>query len=328
MGAYVLKRVVWTVALFLVLATVTFVLFFVLPHQYPVAGRRRGGLVPRPLLDVHGSVVHEYGQFLSRIAHGALGTSWVTGHDVTTILSNTAPVTAGLVVGGAVIWMLIALPFGLLSALRPQSLTAKAGGALFVLGLSAHPLWLGLVLSWLFGVRLGWFPPGGYCGPLGGNPNCTGAVPWVDHMALPWTAFALLYGGLYLRQVRVSALEELRSGHVLTARAKGVPDWRVLRSHVLATTVRPILTGLVLDVGGLAMGTFGAAIFVEVAFGIPGLGRTAAQSFVRRDLPVMIGILLFVTATVSIANLVADLVAAALDPRVRRRGGASAAVTS
>lgn len=320
MGAYVVKRVIWTVALFLVLATVTFVLFFVLPHPTGAAGRRRGSLVPHPPLDIHGSVVHEYGQFLSRIAHGALGTSWVNGHDVTTILANTVPVTAGLVLGGALIWMLIALPFGLLSALRPQSLTAKAGGVLFVLGLSVHPLWLGLVLSWLFGVRLGWLPPGGYCGPLGGNPNCSGALPWADHMVLPWAAFALLYGGLYVRLIRVSTLGELREGYVLTARAKGASDWRVLRSHVLATTIRPILSALVLDVGGLAMGTFSAAIFVEVAFGIPGLGRTAAQSFVRRDMPVMIGILLLVTATVSIANLVADLASAALDPRLRRRG--------
>jgi peptide/nickel transport system permease protein len=92
-----------------------------------------------------------------------------------------------------------------------------------------------------------------------------------------------------------------------------------MRSHVLTATMRPVLSALALDIGGLAMGTFGAAIFVEVAFGIPGLGRTAAQSFQRRDFPVIIGILLFVAFTVAVANLIADLVAAALDPRVRRR---------
>jgi peptide/nickel transport system permease protein len=319
-GAYALKRVVCAAALFLALATVTFVLLFVLPHTDSAPGRRRAGVAPRPPLDIHGSVVHEYGQFLSRIAHGALGTSSVNGHEVTTILTTAAPITAGLVLGGAVLWMLVALPLGLIAALRPQSLTAKAGGAFTLLGLSVHPLWLGLVLSWVFGDQLGWFPPGGYCDTLGPQPECGGPLPWAYHMALPWTAFALLYGALYVRLIRANAAEALRQDHVLTARAKGVPDWGVLRSHVLAATVRPVLSALVLDVGGLAMGTFGAAIFVEVAFGIPGLGRTAAQSFQRHDLPVIIGILLFVTTTVVVANLVADLAAAVLDPRVRRCG--------
>jgi peptide/nickel transport system permease protein len=146
-GAYAVKRVAWTVALFLALATATFVLFFVLPHTDTAPGRRRAGIVPRPPLDIHGSLVHEYGQFLSRIVHGALGTSSVNGHEVTTILTAAAPITAGLVLGGAVIWMLVALPLGLLAALRPRSLTARAGGAFTVLGLSVHPLWLGLLLS-------------------------------------------------------------------------------------------------------------------------------------------------------------------------------------
>jgi peptide/nickel transport system permease protein len=318
-GVYAVKRVVWTGALFLALATVTFVLFFVVPHGNQAPGRRRAGLTPRPPLDIHGSLVHEYGQFLSRIAHGALGTSSVNGHSVTTILTTAAPITAGLVLGGAVIWMLIAVPLGLLSALRPRSLTAKAGGAFTLIGLSVHPLWLGLVLSWVFGDQLGWFPSGGYCDTLGPRPDCGGPIPWAYHMALPWAAFALLYGAYYVRLIRVNASGALQEDYVRTARAKGVSDWGVLRSHVLAATMRPILTALVLDVGGLAMGTFGAAIFVETAFGIPGLGRTAAQSFQRRDLPVIIGVLLFVTATVVVANLIADLAAAALDPRVRRR---------
>ena len=319
MGVYAVKRVIWTGALFLALATVTFVLFFVLPHANPAPGRRRAGLVPRPPLDIHGSLVHEYGQFLSRIAHGALGTSSVNGHSVTTILTTAAPITAGLVLGGAVIWLLIAVPLGLLSALRPRSLTAKAGGAFTLIGLSVHPLWLGLVLSWVFGDQLGWFPSGGYCDTLGPRPDCGGPIPWAYHMALPWAAFALLYGAYYVRLIRGNASVALEENYVRTARAKGVSDWGVLRSHVLAATMRPILTSLVLDVGGLAMGTFGAAIFVETAFGIPGLGRTAAQSFQRRDLPVIIGILLLVTATVVVANLIADLAAAALDPRVRPR---------
>jgi peptide/nickel transport system permease protein len=319
-GIYVVKRVVWTGALFLTLATVTFVLFFVVPHTNPGAGRRRGPLRSGSPLDVHGSIVQEYGQFLSRIAHGALGTSSSNGHSVMTILTTAAPATFGLVLGGAVLWMLIAVPLGLLTALRPRSRTARGSRAFAAVGLSLHPLVLGLALSWLFGVRLGWFPPGGYCDALGPEPDCGGPIPWSYHMVLPWAAFALIFGAFYVRLIHVNARAGLQKNHVLTARAKGVSDWGVLRSHVFSTSAGPILTALVLDIGGLAMA---AAIFVETAFGIPGLGRTAAQSVQRRDLPVIIGILLFVALTVAIASLIADLAYAFVDRRVRLRPASS-----
>ena len=325
MGVYALKRVVWAGVLFFGLSTVTFVIFFVLPHVDPARRRRRIALAaPSPLdVDQHQSVAHEYGQFMSHLVQGNLGHSSASGHDVLTVLTTVTPATAGLVLGGALIWMVIAIPLGLLQALRPRSPVARLGGGLFVVGMSASPLWLGLVLSWLFGVRLGWLPPGGYCDTLGPEPDCGGPVPWMQHMILPWTAFALLFAGVYARMVRANAIDVLHAGHVRTARAKGVADWALLRSHVFAASVRPVLTALVLDIGGLAIGSLvGATLFVEEAFGINGLGRTIAQSAQRRDLPLLAGSILFVAALVAIVNLVADLCAYLTDPRerpVRRR---------
>jgi peptide/nickel transport system permease protein len=317
-GVYALKRVVWAGVLFLGLSTVTFVIFFVLPHVDPARRRRRLGFTPPSPLDVdqHQSLAHEYGQFLWNLGHASLGRSTATGQDVLTIVTNVAPATAGLVLGGAVIWMVIAVPLGLLSALRPRSLTGRTVGAVFLVGMCAQPLWLGLLLSWVFGVRLGWLPPGGYCDALGPEPDCGGPIPWTQHMVLPWTAFALLFAGVYARTIRTNAADVLRSGHVRTARAKGVADWALLRSHVFAASVRPVLTMLVLDIGGLAMGAFvGASIFVEEAFGINGLGRSIAQSAQRRDFPLLAGAILFIAALVAIVNLIADLVAAVADPR-------------
>jgi peptide/nickel transport system permease protein len=316
-GAYVVRRVLCSALLFLGLATLTFVIFFLIPHQTP-APRRRAPFPIGPPLGIHGGVLHEFGSFLAHIARGDLGRSSVNGHDVWTIVMSAAPATVSLVLGGAVIWLAIAIPLGLLSALRPTSRAAKAGRGLAVVGLSVQPLWIGLLLSWLFGVKLGWFPPGGYCAPLAPDPDCGGPIVWAHHMILPWTAFALIYGAFYVRLVRAGARDRLREGYVRTARAKGVPDWVVLRSHVLTTTVRPMLSALVLDVGGLAFGLVGVSLFVEVAFGIPGLGRTTAQAAQRSDLPVLIGILIFVAATVAIANLLADLAAVLFDPRLRR----------
>jgi peptide/nickel transport system permease protein len=316
-GAYIVRRVLCSALLFLGLATLTFVIFFLIPHQTP-APRRRAPFPVGPPLGIHGGVLHEFGSFLAQIVRGDLGRSTVSGHDVWTIVASAAPATIGLVLGGAVIWIAIAIPLGLLSALRPHSRVAKAGRGLALVGLSLQPLWLGLLLSWLFGVKLGWFPAGGYCAPLAPDPDCGGPIVWAHHMILPWTAFALIYGAFYVRLIRGNAGARLHDHDIRTARAKGVPEWSVLRSYVLATTVRPILSALVLDVGGLAFGFVGVSMFVEIAFGIPGLGRTTAQAAARADLPVLIGVLLFVAATVAIANLLADLCALVFEPRLRR----------
>jgi len=317
-GVFALKRTLWAVVLFLGLSTVTFVLFFVLPHVEPGRRRRRVNITPPSPVDVdsHQSLAHQYGQFMWNLLHGSLGTSSATGHDVLQTITTVTPATASLVMGGALLWMVIAIPLGLLAALRPRALTVRAVGAVFVVGLSAAPLWLGLVLSRVFGVWLGWLPPGGYCDALGPEPDCGGPIPWTQHMILPWIAFALLFAGVYARMIRANATDVLRSGHVRTARAKGVSDGALLRSHVFAASLRPVLTMLVLDIGGLAMGALvGASIFVEEAFGINGLGRTIAQAAQRRDLPMLAGAILFIAALVAIVNLAADLLAALVDPR-------------
>jgi peptide/nickel transport system permease protein len=317
-GVFALKRTLWAVVLFLGLSTVTFVLFFVLPHVEPGRRRRRLNVTPPSPVDVdsHQSLAHQYGQFMWNLLHGSLGTSSATGHDVLQTITTVTPATASLVMGGALLWMVIAIPLGLLAALRPRALTVRAVGAVFLVGLSAAPLWLGLVLSRVFGVWLGWLPPGGYCDALGPEPDCGGPIPWTQHMILPWIAFALLFGGVYARMIRANATDVLRSGHVRTARAKGVSDGALLRSHVFVASLRPVLTMLVLDIGGLAMGALvGASIFVEEAFGINGLGRTIAQAAQRRDLSMLAGAILFIAALVAIVNLAADLLAALLDPR-------------
>ena len=241
MGVFALKRTLWAVMLFLGLSTVTFVLFFVLPHVEPARRRRRLNITPPAPVDVdsHQSLVHQYGQFIWNVLHGSLGTSSATGHDVLETITTVAPATASLVMGGALLWMVIAIPLGLLAALRPRALTARAVGAVFLVGMSAAPLWLGLVLSRVFGVWLGWLPPGGYCDALGPEPDCGGPIPWTQHMILPWIAFALLFAGVYARMIRTNATDVLRSGHVRTARAKGVSDGALLRSHVFAASVGP-----------------------------------------------------------------------------------------
>src|SRR5919202_6591835 len=315
MGTYLVRRIVWAALLFLAITLVTYILFFVLPVTEARVVRRTevGPNDVRQALRVHGPFYAEYGRFLGRFLHGSLGVSFVNREGVNAIVGRAAPVTASLVVGGAVIWLLIAIPVGILSALRPRSLLDRVTMIAVLIGISAHPLWIGLMLSYSLGFRLHAFPLGGYCDLFSPATPCGGPVQWAYHLVLPWGTFAILFAALYVRMVRANVLDALDEDYVRTARAKGASPWRVLRSHVLRNALMPIVTMLGMDMG-LA---FGGAIFVETIFGLPGLGRTAVLSLQRQDLPTIMGVIVWSTTAILIFNLVVDLLYTWVDPRVR-----------
>jgi peptide/nickel transport system permease protein len=246
---------------------------------------------------------------------------------VTTVIARTLPVTASLVVGGAILFLLIAFPIGLFSALHPRSLLDK-GLMLFVLaGLSAHPVWLGLVFSYVFGVRLHWFPVGGYCDlvydPASSN-LCGGPRYWAYHLFLPWLTFAFLFAALYARMIRANVLETIDEDYVRTARAKGAGNFRLMRRHVLRNAMLPVITMIGMDVGV----AFGGALLIETVFELPGMGRLLVRSLANGDLPMILGIVLTVSFAVVIANLIVDIVYTFVDPRVPLRGKGDATVVS
>jgi peptide/nickel transport system permease protein len=302
-----------------VLTLITYIIFFVIPSDPLVFSRRSAvrTVELRESLGLGGSVFEQYGQFVSRlVTGGALGHSEVFHQSVNEVILAAAPVTFALVLGGALLWMLIAVPLGLISALWPHSPVDRAGTVFVLLGLSLHPLWIGLVLSYVFGFRLGLFPMGGYCDFFNGQV-CAGPVQWTYHMMLPWLAFALLFAAYYSRMIRAGATETMHEDFVRTARAKGASEWTVVRSHVLRVALLPVITFLAIDIGGLALGLIGSSLFIETAFGLPGLGRVLRVALLRRDLPVIAGVVLFVSFCVVFANLIGELVSAKLDPRIR-----------
>jgi peptide/nickel transport system permease protein len=318
--AYVLRRLIWAVVLLLAISLFAFVLFFIVPPETQQFGR---GIAAQDvnLRDAYGiqagSPIGEYGHFLWEIVrHGSLGESYSTRRDVVDMLAGALPVTISLVVGGAVLFMLIAVPIGVLSALRPRSFFDRFAMLIVLIGVSAHPVWIGLILSYFVGFRMGLTPIGGYCDLVDAPVNCGGPADWAHHMILPWITFAVLFAALYARMVRASVLETLDEDFVRTAAAKGAPRWIVLRSHVLRNAALPVVTMLGMDIG-LA---FGGAVFVEQVFGLPGMGRLAVTALPRRDLPVILGVVLTVTAAIVIFNLIVDLLYGWLDPRVRVGG--------
>ena len=312
------KRLAWAVVVFLAVTFSTYVLFFVIPTNRPgntnVQGRDITVSVTQAT-GIHGPVYREYGTFLWRIVTvQSLGRSTTSREDVNTTLRRAAPITASLLFGGAVFWMLISIPIGILSALRPRSLLDRAAMLFVLIGISVHPIWLGLILVYVFGHKLQLFPLGGYCDFFyaGASETCGGPRQWAYHLLLPWVTFGMLFAALYVRMIRASVVEIMNNDYVITARAKGASELRVVRSHVLKNAFLPVLTMLGMDVGV----AFGGSVFVESVFGLPGIGRLAVRSLQRQDLPPLMGIIVLVTVAILIFNLVVDLLYAWIDPRV------------
>ena len=318
MLAYLVRRTLWSLVLLFALTLVTYIIFFVLPSE---PARFRRGLASETsdisrAFDLQGSLVSEYGQFVWNFgAHGSLGRSFATRRPVTDLLLEAAPVTLSLILGGAVIFLAIAIGVGVASALRPRSLVDRGAMVLVLFGISVHPVWIGLVLSYLLGFKLHLAPVSGYCelrSPPAGT-HCGGPYEWAYHLLLPWLTFAILFSAVYARMIRASVLEAYEEDYVRTARAKGASQLRVLRAHVLRNALLPVVTMLGMDVGV----AFGGALFIEQVYGLPGLGRLMAVSLTRRDLPPVVGVVLVVTLAIVVLNLLVDLVYAWIDPRVR-----------
>jgi peptide/nickel transport system permease protein len=318
MLAFVIRRLAWSVMLAFIVTFVAWMVFFMIPGN-TVGGLGQHGLVepsPQVQFDLHGPVPLQYLGFMQRVVfHGDLGLSMVTGFPAKTMVLRGLPVTLSLVIGGTILFLMLALPIGILSALYPRSFVDKGLMIFVLIGISCHPLWLGLVLSYVFGYQLHWVPVSGYCNFLheGGPQQCAGPQLWAYHMILPWLTFALLFAALYARMIRASVLEALDEDYVRTAKAKGAGGFRVMRNHVFRNAMLPVVAMLGMDVG-LA---FAGALFIETVFALPGMGSMLFRSLNSGDLPVIMGVVLVVSFTVVIANLIADIASCVLDPRIR-----------
>jgi peptide/nickel transport system permease protein len=316
--AYLVRRVLWSFVLILAVALVTFIIFFVIPTNRVGNIRHREATTNiNEAVGVHGPVYLQYARFLWHLAHASLGNSFRSEASVRELVLTAAPITASLVIGGAIVWLLIALPVGILSAMRPRSLLDRTTSVLVLIGISVHPVWLGLILLYFFGYKWNLFPLGQYCDAFNppGGAQCGGLVQWFWHLVLPWITFAALYAALYVRMVRANVLEALHEDYVRTARAKGASEGRVVRKHVLRNALLPVVTMLGMDVG-VAMG---GTLFIENVYGLPGLGRMMTRGLQTYDLPILLGVVVFMTFAIVILNVVIDICYTLCDPRVRAR---------
>ncbi len=321
MGNFLIRRIFWAFFLFIVATMVTYLIFFVIPSD-PAQIACGTHCTPQIVAHVRKSlhldvpIYQQYWLFMwNLIRHQSLGHSFATGSSVRWIIGQDAPVTGSLVFGGAFFWLLLSIPVGIISALRPRSLVDR-GAMLFVLiGISAPAVWVGLILAYIFGFKLGVTPIADYCNFIPSHQVgvCSGPVHWATHLILPWMTFMLIFAALYVRLIRASMIETMSEDYVRTARAKGASGSRVLFQHVLRNSMLPVVTILGMDLG-LALG---GAVFTESVFQLHGLGSDLINAASNDNLPVVVGIVTFATLSVIVFNFLVDVTYAWLDPRIR-----------
>jgi peptide/nickel transport system permease protein len=255
-----------------------------------------------------------YGHWFGGLFTGHLGTSLTSGQDVTTILGQRVPVTAELLLYAFVISVGFAVAVAVLAARKPNSVADRVSMVISMVGLSAAPYVLALVLIYVFAVRLQVLPAIGFVpvsAGLGGN---------IRSLTLPAIAIGFPLFSFYTRLLRADIVEQMeREDYIVTARAKGVRPWRVLVRHALRNSLFGLITIVGLNLGTLV----GAVVIIEPIFSLPGVGQVLLQSISDRDVPVVEGIVAVFAVVVVVANLLTDVLYAVLDPRIRYGRAAS-----
>ena len=317
MTRFVLRRLAGMVAVLFAVSVLVFLIFNVIPGADPA--RQMAGRSADPQLIAN--ITEEWGfddplpqQYLTMMGNILTGEtiSYETEEDVDERILEGVPATFSLCVGAAVIWMFFGILFGYLSAVRAGGRLDRALTVLAVTGISVPIFWLAALLLNYLTYELEIFPSGGYIG-LSEDP-----LEWANHLILPWITLAIVYIGFYSRVLRSNMLDAMSQDYVRTARAKGLPERRVMTRHVLRNSLAPIITLFGLDFGAL----LGGAILVEGVFNLDGIGLYAYESLLNLDLPPIMSITLFGAFFVVLFNTLVDIAYAYLDPRVKLEGSA------
>lgn len=312
MTGYIVRRVGQAVLVMLGVSVIVFLLVHLVPGD-PIRrslGTRYDPDVYRVLYERAGfdrSLPEQYVRWLGNALTGDLGVSFRNGRPVTALVFERLPATAVLAGSALVLALAIALPAGIISAVRSGSKLDYAVSAVSQVGVSIPDFWSGIMLILLFSLGLGWLPPSGYVSPL------ESPVEFLRHIVLPATTIGIISGSILTRFVRSAMLDALHQDYTRTAHSKGLAPRTVVNRHVLRNALVPIVT-----VTGLQLATLlGGVVVVEVIFAWPGLGRLALDAVLRRDYPVLQGAVLLFSLTFLLVNLLVDLLYAWLDPRIR-----------
>ncbi len=252
--------------------------------------------------------------YLAGLLSGDVGSSWVFNRPALEVMLERLPATLELAIGAVVLAAFIGIPLGLYAGYRPNALVSRGLMTTSIIGFSVPTFWLGIVLIVVFAVELDWFPVigrGDTVTVLGVETSLL-TLDGLHHAALPIFTLALSRISLVMRLVRSGTQEVLGQDYVTLARAKGVPETRILRRHVLPNLMIPLVTVLGLDFAGL----MAFAIVTETVFSWPGMGKLIIDSIFSLDRPMIVAYLICVAALFVIANLIVDILYGVLDPRI------------
>ena len=314
---FLIRRVLAGIVELWLVATVTFLLFFARPTTTvarQLAGREATPAVINQVINSLGlnqSIAAQYWRFLDQLLHGNLGYSYFTQEPVNTIIRQDLPPTISLVIGGTILWLVVGLGVGIISATRARSLFDRASAVGVLIGISLPTFVIGEFLLLVVFVPLNqhgfhWIRDQ-YSGPS------QGLGTWTGHMILPWITLAAVQAAIYTRLMRGQLLSTLGEDYIRTARAKGLSKRRVVFRHGVRAALTPVVSQLGVDVGQL----LGGVVVVETVFSLGGIGEASVQAIYDDNLPVIIGFVIVAAAFVVVANIVVDLAYALLDPRVR-----------
>lgn len=333
-GGFLVRRLAAGVFTLLALLLATFVVYWALPSTpsrivYPQPQHLTDYQIRHGnhLLGLDRPKVVQYADYVWHLARGDLGKGWdgsvlvpvdhLQQPALNPVVLPAVRRTLSLILGGAFLVVLIAVPLGAFAGRRVGSLSDRTVMTITLIGICTHPMVLGNVLQIVFGYdHLRWFIDSGYC-PLIRGPHdaCGGVKDWASHLALPWLTFALLYLALYTRMIRASVSDTLHEEFVRTARAKGAGELRVMTRHVLPTASMRVLTMVGMEIGT----AIGLCIYIEHVFNINGIAYQAVTAMggasTDIDLPFTLAIVTMITLIVVLGNLVVDLLYAIVDPR-------------
>jgi peptide/nickel transport system permease protein len=315
---YIIRRLLWMIVLLFLVSGLTFIIFYILPSGDPAqlrAGPRAGPdliAAVRHQLHLDEPKIEQYGRYMKGVfLHFDFGKSFQNnGTTVKSEILSRLPATISLTVGAVIVWLAIAFPVGIISAIRRRTVLDRLTMGTSLIFISAPVYWLGLVSLYLFAQDVGKFKifPGinSYV-PLSQDP-----ATWFTSLILPWFVLAASFAAIYARLLRGNLIDTMSEDYIRTARAKGLRERTVVMRHGVRSAVTPVVTILGLDVGIL----LGGAILTETVFNIPGIGRLSYEAIANQDLPTVQGTVLFAAFFIILLNLIVDIAYAFLDPRV------------
>ena len=319
MGRYIIRRSLWVLLVLLIITLVVFAIFYMLPSIDPAiafAGKQPTDELIAEVRKQFGldlPLYQQYFLFVKRIVIGdqygwpGFGFSFNTRAPIRDEIFSRLGVTVQLAIGGAVFWLVLGIPIGIISALKRGTKVDRAAMGFALVGVSMPVFWLALLFLFIFWNKLGIAAGTGYV-PFSENP-----LTWANHMVMPWAVLSLLFAAFYARMLRGSMIETMSEDYIRTARAKGLTERRVIFRHGLRSSLTPVVTQFGLDMGGL----LGGAIVTESVFNLRGLGTYSIGAVRDGDLPVILAVTVFTAFFITLFNLLVDIGYAYLDPRVR-----------